>query len=351
MFDFNGRMGKHKLAEFAQVLIELQEKTPFRISSRGWCYAMETHGYIDKSQFNKVDDAIKRCRLKGLIPVDFVAADSGRDFYGIEIPSYDDTWEMVYKNLDDVLTGYRYYTPDWWEGEEYYIQCVVEKVDLRTLFKGVCTEYHIPIANSAGWSSILQRAQYAKRFAEAEKRGMKCVLLYAGDFDPDGLRISDTIYKNLEQLADVRWADGTPGFHPNNLIIERFGLNYEFIVRHGYTWIDNLVTGAKIKEDDRETKSNDLSDPRHVNNKLPYVREYIANYGVRKCESNALVTTPDVAANLIRSTIENYLGDDALNRFEEKTFLLQEKYEEELERTGVRDGIVKMKRVVLSDEE
>jgi hypothetical protein len=348
MFDFNGRMTKQKQADFAQVLIELQEQTPFKISSRGWCYAMETHGYIDKSQFNKVDDAIKRCRLKGLLPVDFVAADSGRDFYGIEIPSDQDTWEMVYNNLDDVLTGYQYYTPNWWEGEKYYIQCVVEKVDLRTLFRGVCTEYHIPIANSAGWSSILQRAQYAKRFAEAERRGMKCVLLYAGDFDPDGLRISDTIYKNLEQLAGVRWEDGTGGFNPNNLIIERFGLNYDFIARHGYTWIDNLITGAKIKEEDKVTKSNDLSNPNHPNNKLRYVREYIANYGVRKCESNALVTTPDVAADLIRDTIENYLGQDALNRFAEKRLLLKQAYEDELKRTGIRAGIDEMKNVVIS---
>ena len=94
------------------------------------------------------------------------------------------------------------------------------------------------IANAKGWSSILQRAEYSRRFKEAEEMGLKCVLIYCGDHDPDGLRISDTIRKNLEQIQEVQWKDGTEGYDPSNLIIDRIGLNFDFIQSNGYTWIE-----------------------------------------------------------------------------------------------------------------
>ena len=84
---------------------------------------------------------------------------------------------------------------------------VVEKVDLISLFQPVCRDYKIPIANSKGWSSMLQRAEYARRFKEARDNGLQCVLLYCGDHDPDGLRIGEFLRKNLEDLNEITWGD------------------------------------------------------------------------------------------------------------------------------------------------
>src|SRR5690606_38765788 len=103
------------------------------------------------------------------------------------------------------------------------------KVDLVTLFSPVCKKYKIPIANSKGWSSMLQRAEYARRFQEARDKGLKCVLLYCGDHDPDGLRIGEFLRKNLQDLNDIKWEDGEIGYDAKDLIIDRFGLNYDFI--------------------------------------------------------------------------------------------------------------------------
>jgi len=55
---------------------------------------------------------------------------------------------------------------------------LVEKIDLKSLFGPVCWDYHIPIATSKGWSSMLQRAEYARRFKQAENMGLKCVTGY-----------------------------------------------------------------------------------------------------------------------------------------------------------------------------
>jgi hypothetical protein len=293
---------------------------------------MEQAGYINKSQFSKVDSAINRCRKEGYLPVDFVAEEAARAFTGVIEPSEGTVQDTLEWMLRDVLNGARYFNPDWWEDEQYYIQILVEKIDLKTLFTPVCHNFKIPIANAKGWSSILQRAEYARRFKEAEEAGLKCVLLYCGDHDPDGLRISDTIRKNLHDLQDISWKDGIDGYDPTHLTIKRFGLNYDFIVDNNYTWIDNLITGSGMN----------LASSGHKNNKLPYVKQYLKTIGERKCEANAIVTTPDKAEQLIVDEIQSWLGEDALDRFRAKTRKVEADYLKVLEKTGLMKPIKKL---------
>ncbi len=350
--DFNKKFSRKMLEHFALILTEIQSGINFRVSSRGWCYLCEQKGYIDKSQFDKVDSAVNRCRKMGLLPVDFVAEESARAFIGVEKPNIytdkpnvKDTLKWI---LQNVIGGERYYTPDWWDGEEYYIQMLVEKIDLKELWTDICEEYHIPIANAKGWSSILQRAEYARRFKEAEDKGLKCVLLYCGDHDPDGLRISDTLRKNLFDVKNIFWSDQKEGYDPSNLEIHRFGLNYDFIIENNYTWIDNLVTGsgaelAKVGVDGKITAGLKVkgkhAGKEHQNFKLPYLQSYIKKYGVRKCEANAVVTTPRKAMDLVRNEIEKWLGPDSKERFASKRFAVKVEYEELLDETNLRGPI------------
>ena len=327
--DFTQKFTKSKLGDFADLVNEISGRIGFKVSSRGWCYLMEQAGYIDKSQFDKVENAINNCRRQGILPVDFVAEEDARAFSGVEKPSDGEVEDTLKWMMSDVLDGAKYYTPDWWIGEEYYIQVLVEKIDLKTLFLGTCENYHIPVANAKGWSSILQRAEYSRRFKEAEEMGLKCVLIYCGDHDPDGLRISDTIRKNLEQIQHVRWGDGEDGYDPSDLIIDRIGLNYDFILNNKYTWIDNLITGS----------GKNLASRSHPNYKLPYLQDYLKSIGERKCEANAIVTTPDKARNLIDDSITKYLGDDALGRFNLKTQAVKAEYAGLLEKTGLKSII------------
>lgn len=324
--DLDQVMSDKRLRVFADELLRMSELIGFKVSARGWCYLMEQAGLIDKSGFDKVEAWVNACRRRGYVPVDFVAEESARAFSGVEHPTEGSVKGLLKNLCHAVANGHDYYTPDWWDGEDVYVQMLVEKVDLVTLFRPVTEEYHIPIANSKGWSSILQRAEYARRFQEAEWKGLRCVLLYCGDHDPDGLRISDTIRKNLEQVSGIVWSDGTGGYDPAGLEIVRFGLNYDFISRHGYTWIENLITGSK----------RDLNDPAHKNHYLPYVQQYLRRFGPRKCEANAIVTTPDAARELVRDAIEEIVGPDALDRFAEKRRIVSERYEALLESTGLK---------------
>lgn len=340
-FDFSKPLNRQRKLDFSALMKSLSRKIGFKVSSRGWCYIMEQAGYINKDQFDKIANAINDCRKEGLLPVDFVAEEASRAFSGVEKPDTRSLESILKWMLRDVLEGAKYFGPDWWEGEDYYIQMVVEKIDLVTLFSPVAHEYHIPVANAKGWSSISQRAEYTRRFREAEDKGLKCVLLYCGDHDPDGLRISETLRSNLRDVKDVYWNDGAKGYDPEDLIIDRFGLNYQFIIDNDFTWIDNLITGS----------GNNLASANHKNHKMTYVQEYLKKVGARKCEANVIVTMPQVARELVTEAIERYLGDEALERFKIKREEVNEKYEEMLDRLEIREEIQRVIDTVDEDND
>jgi len=159
---FDKRATDENLRMFAQQLIELSKQIGFKVSSRGWCYQLESARLINKDQFDRVESVINKCRKKGILPIDFVAEEEGRQFSGVEEPENSSPLEYLKGYIQAPLDCHNWYTPDWWEGEEYYIQMLVEKIDLKTLFFPICVQYHIPIATSKGWSSMLQRATYAR---------------------------------------------------------------------------------------------------------------------------------------------------------------------------------------------
>ena len=324
-----GKTREQEVYDFASELIRIQNQIDFRVSARGWCYQMEQFGLITKAEFDKAQSIVNECRDKGYLAIDFVAEDDARKFSGVEIPEDRTPPEFLKEVLQQSLRCENFYTPDWWDGEEYYIQMVVEKIDLKTLFQPVCQEYHIPIATARGWSSKLQRGTYARRFKQAENMGLECVLLYCGDHDPDGLRISEFMRTNLMDLADIRWEDGVRGYDPRYLKIDRFGLNYDFITANNLTWIDNLITASK----------KNLASPSHPNYYLSYVQEYLSEYGARKCEANALVVAPGSARDLCRQVIEGYLGVDSLERFQQRWQVIADTMEQLRDETGVGDSI------------
>ena len=338
-YDLTKNATRKRLEEFAKELKEISEQIGFKISARGWCYQLEGYGLITKAEFDKVENIINRCRKKGILPLDFTADEEGRKFSGVEIPDDDTPIEDLRYWVQNALTTEERYKADWWEGEEYYIQMVVEKIDLKTLFEPVCKKYKIPIATSKGWSSMLQRAVYSRRFKEAEERGLKPLLLYCGDHDPDGLRISDFLRKNLADLKDIEWENGKKGYDPEGLEIVRFGLNYDFIELHKLSWINNLITGSK----------KNLASPSHKNHKMPYVQDYIKEFGVRKCEANAIVIIPKIARKFVDDTIKSYLGKDAEERFLAKRQAIRDEVQEFREKTGLNKSL--RKAIELIDEE
>ncbi len=340
-FDLSQRATDERLNEFADKINELQDQIGFKVSARGWCYQLESERLINKDEFDKVESWINKCRKAGILPIDFTSEEEGRKFSGVEVPDEDTPIDDLRYWIEKTLRTEESYIANWWDGEEYYIQMLVEKIDLKTLFEPVCKKYKIPIATSKGWSSMLQRAVYSKRFKKAEEQGLKPLLLYCGDHDPDGLRISDFIKKNLDDLKNVTWEDGTRGYDPRDLEIVRFGLDKNFIEKHKITWINNLITGS----------GKNLGSPNHKNHFMPYVQEYIGEHGKRKCEANAIVPMPKIARKFVEDVIKEYLGKDAEERFLEKRQKIRDEVQGFRKRTGLDKSLNKALQLMDEVEE
>jgi hypothetical protein len=300
---------QQELAAFYAAIIEIGSRLEFRVSSRGWCYILENARAITKGEFDRVERLINDGRKSGKLPLDICAADGAREFEWLE--ELDDTTpEEEAGNLLGYVEGaYQYYTPiSFWEEQEYYLQLLVEKIDLKSLFAGTCAEFHIPGANTRGWCDINGRVDMMTRFAAWEAKGKRPVLLYCGDFDPVGLQISDVLRNNLAELS------GAVGWSPDNLIIDRFGLNLDFIDHERLTWIDGLATGS----------GKDLADPEHHDHQRAHVQQYIRQHGACKVEANAMVVRPEPSRALLRQTILRYLPEDAPARYQARLAPLRE---------------------------
>ena len=180
------------------------------------------------------------------------------------------------------------------------MQMLVEKIDLKSLFGPICAGFFIPIGNARGWSDMNCRAAMMRRFAEWEAKGKVPVLLYCGDFDPVGLAISDFLRSNMAELA------AAVGWSPDHLIIDRFGLNCDFIQEQG----------LDVDRRPRDRVRQGSRRPEHVFNSRASVQAYIAKYGRRKVEANALVTRPEAGRDLCLQAILRYLPEEAPDLYE-----------------------------------
>jgi hypothetical protein len=311
------------LAAFCAGILKLQSTLDFKVSSRGWCYILEQHG-LRKGDFDSAQRLINDCRKSGALPLDICAEDDARSFENLEYIDSEDPDEYAQSVIDEIEWKHRFYQPiSAWENQKYYIEMLVEKVDLKSLFKDTCAQFYTPIANGGGWTDLNLRAEMMRRFKRWEERGKKCVLLYCGDLDPGGLNISETLRSNLEDLADA------VGWSPRKLIIDRFGLNADFVEENSLTWIDNLATSKG---------EYPLNDRRHPDHLKPYVQSYLDEYGARKVEANALVVQPEAGRALCRQSILKYISRPALKAYQRKLSEAQDEVRDHLARRLASGG-------------
>lgn len=298
------RLYQQEVELFCQGVKEVNSSLDFQVSSRGWCYLLEEYG-LNKGDFDRAQNLINECRKSGKLPLNICAEDSTRTAEGIDNPDDSDIENYAFEWVDyvrnELSTFYNpYYFSDF---QGCYIEMLVEKIDLKGIFKPVCEEYKIPLGNNKGWADINSRAALMLRFKEWESKGKQCVLLYCGDHDPGGLNISDTIRTNLSALSNA------VGWSPDNLIIDRFGLNYDFIIANNLTWIENLETGTGGR----------LDNPKHNDFNKPYVQNYLKQFGARKVEANALVTRVEEGRKLCEDAVLKYINLDGIDSYNDAT--------------------------------
>jgi hypothetical protein len=230
---------------------ENQLDTGFHGVGAGLCYILEERG-LAKGDFDKAEAVINDARKSGLLPIEICAEDESRQ--STEPESIDDETPNEFAEgwINYLKRAHNNYTPiSFWENQPYYVEMLVEKIDLKSLFQPDCDEFRIRLGNTKGWLDINQRARILRRFQEWEVKGKQVVLLYCGDHDPAGLDISNRLLRLFEDLQHA------VGWNPSRLLIVRFGLNADFINANRLTWIDGLKTSS----------GEDLADRRHPDHK------------------------------------------------------------------------------------
>jgi hypothetical protein len=272
------------------------------VSARGWCYILEEHG-LAKGDFDKAEAVINDARKSGELPINICAEDESRQSTEPEDIDDETPDEFADARVNYLQSAHENYTPiSFWENQSNYVEMLVEKIDLKSLFEPECDEFCLRIGNTKGWLDINQRARIMGRFREWEDKGKQCVLLYCGDHDPAGLDISNRLMRLFEDLQRA------VGWDPSRLIIDRFGLNADFINANRLTWIDGLKTSS----------GEDLADPGHPDHNKPYVQDYIRRFGARKVEANALVVRPRQGRQLCRRAILRYVDLDRAQEYSEQ---------------------------------
>jgi hypothetical protein len=265
---------QEQVGEFCCRIEEIRASLDFEVSARGWCYILEEHG-ATKADFPTIERLFVACRKSGDLPIDICAEDEARAAEHVEELDDETPKEFAQGWIDYIRdeVHHRYNPVSLWDGSDYYCEMWVEKIDLKSLFSDICKRYTIPLINIRGRTCLNCRAGTMKRFLQRESEGKSCVLLYCGDHDPSGPDISGSVISDIEE---------------------------------GLSWSENLVTSSGKDLPTRSTRT-------HIK---PYVQDYLARFGARKVEANALVVRPEAGRRLCLDAIRRFVPDRVLADFE-----------------------------------
>ena len=132
-----------EVEDFCDAILEIRSRLDFEISARGWAYILETEAGLAKGDFDEAEKLIAACRKDGRLPVDIVAEDTARQFDNLDgwIDDDDPAAEAaaIIARAKSAHLDYRPFS--FWRDQPVYLEMLVEKVDLRSLFGPVCAEF------------------------------------------------------------------------------------------------------------------------------------------------------------------------------------------------------------------
>lgn len=316
--------GRHGEARRRQFRAEVQEvvawmrqytaRLGFAPVARSWLYALESEGKITKGDFTWASKWLADRRKEGLIPFGLVGADTTRALTGKDTYDEEETpRKYINRQLRESLEQAAMYWPSsYWKHQSHYPIIWSEKRDVLKLFKPELPDAVRRFAGK-GQTDINSRVAVIEECQWAEENDLLPVILYIGDHDPSGIKISDGIAGNLRDIAEVmEWEYELEEMVDDERIV-RFGLNADFINNAGLLWIDGLETGR-----DEKKGTNDLANPKHPDHHKDYVQDYLRDYGARKVESNALIANPTAARALIRNELWQWLSHAGHKQWQEE---------------------------------
>ena len=165
------------IARANQIIAEYQKQN-LRLTLRQLYYQFVSRNWVQNTErsYKNLGNMISDGRLAGLIDWDALE-DRGRE---VMAPA---SWSSIKDMVEQRVYQFRL---DRWEGQEKYVELMVEKQALAGIMWQIAAEFHVPLNVNKGYSSQTAMYECSQRFSAAEAEGKEGVIIYVGDQDPSG---------------------------------------------------------------------------------------------------------------------------------------------------------------------
>jgi len=259
----------------------LEQEHPVTIRHLYYCLIGQSILTKEEEGYDKLVNIIKRARLSGLVPWNWIIDTSRRV---LQVSLYDSVKEFLTKRIE-------YYYKDTWKNQRRYILVWVEKEALATPLWQTVNHYNIPVFPAKGYDSWTHFLEAVKKMREMEDKEL--VVLYLGDHDPSGMNMPSDL-QNRCKLMNL------------NVRFERIAITEEQIDQYN-------IPKLPLR---KNPKTGKYKDPR--------AEKYVEKYGAWFVELDAL--KPSALKQIVEEKVEELLdleafGDDLNAEEEEKEFL------------------------------
>lgn len=162
-------------------------------------------------------DIVGDARLAGFMDWDMIE-DRGRDAF---LPA---AWESP---AEIVMAAARQFRVNRWEGQENYVEVMVEKDALSGILQPICSQYHVRFTANKGYSSATAMFDAGSRIQDVltdrDGSANHAHIFYLGDHDPSGIDMTRDITERLVQFS--RLDNNDDGYEA--ITIHRIALNYD----------------------------------------------------------------------------------------------------------------------------
>jgi len=270
-----------KLIDTANNILTEYKNQGYRLSLRQLYYQLVARDFIENSlrSYKRIGDLISNARLAGLVDWEMIE-DRGRKV------SYPSHWKNP---AEIVVTAARSFRLDHWEGQDRYVEVMVEKDALSGILEPVCRKLDIRFTANKGYSSSSAMYEAAERITLSNNAQKEIYLLYLGDHDPSGIDMTRDIKDRLALFTYEKFYIETT----------RLALNYDQVEQ----W-------------------NPPENPAKENDSRYQV--YLEQFGVSSWELDAV--EPATLASLVENHVKGLIDPDIWDEVETR----QEKMREEL---------------------
>lgn len=274
--DINFSKGTQAIIDTANRIIAEYTALGYVLTLRQLYYRFVAGGFIEnkKTEYDRLGSIMQRARYAGL--TDWDAIEDRTRNLGAQ-PHWDDPEHII-------ASAAQSYAIDKWETQPKYVEVWVEKDALAGIVAQVCNEMDVNWIACRGYMSASEMRVAAQRFIDAERDQCRdCIILHLGDHDPSGVDMSRDIQERLTEFCE---ADGQAGPYVRRIALTMDQVDHYDPPPNPTKFTDSRATG------------------------------YVDKYGLESWELDAI--PPNDLADLIRTTIEEYLDVEAFDALAER---------------------------------